>query len=342
MTKFIQVSPEGDFYLEGNKLNDQEFCSSFIKSLRIEKNVCKGFHKGESIFVEAKSYPMLVQDIERQDNDSLKLTFNYDYKEEFNFLNEKSLYLDDWSRLCGRSKASVPFVFSKEAQVKFLSSIAEPIDAETFKIDDKTFELDDWYQVSQGTDKEDFWTGRYKESHTPWDLKTHHPAIDWVVPRLKLSKSRILVPGCGRGHDVHKLGSLGHNVTGLDFSFEAISEAKKNYPESNFACGDLFKFAPDTKFDAIFEHTLFCALNPANRAKIIRSWLRLLDDDACLIGVFNVSCKQEGPPFGMTEWELEELLTPHFIINFWGRLRDKESPRPGKELFVQAQKRKGK
>lgn len=341
MAKYIQVSPDGEFYLDGNKLEDRDFCQSFIKSFRLEKNVCKGFYKGEAIFVEAKSQPLVVQDLKLMDKKNLELFFNYSYKEEFELSSGKPLFIDDWSRLCGRSKADVPFVFSKEAQVHFFSKIAEPLDAETFRFENEDYELAEWYQTTKGTDQKEFWSGRYEESHTPWDLSAHHPAIDWVVPRLKLSKSKILVAGCGKGHDADKLLKLGHQVTGIDFSPQALKEAQALYSGPHFECADLFTYAPKSKFDVIFEHTLFCALHPEKRARIIKAWLGLLEDEACLIGVFNVSCKQNGPPFGMTEWELEELLSPYFIINFWGRLRGKESPRPGKELFVQAQKRKG-
>jgi len=341
MSKFVQISPEGELYSDGNRLDDKEFCSSFIRSLRLENNVCKGYYKGEPIFVEAKSQPLVVQAVEKKDSNTIELFFNYSVNEDFEFKKESPLFLDDWSRLCGRSKMGVPFVFSRKAQADFLSDVVEPIDAETFTYANETFTLEDWYQANESTDKESFWSERYVESHTPWDLNSHHPAIDWVVPRLKLSKSKILVPGSGRGHDVKKLTDLGHQVTGLDFSSKAAEEAKALYPNANFECGDLFTHSFRSDFDAIFEHTLFCALNPSKRSQIIKSWLRLLGDDACLIGVFNVSCKQTGPPFGMTEWELEELLSPYFIINFWGRLREKESPRPGKELFVHAQKRKG-
>ena len=341
MSKFIQVSPEGELFLDGNKLDDKEFCLSFLKSLRLENNVCKGYHKGEPIFVEAKSHPLVVQNVEKLEEKKVKLLFNYGHVCEISFEESSPLFIDDWSRLCGRAHGDVPFVFSRKAQAHFLSEIVNPIDMDSFEFEGEEFELEDWYQAEGETDDESFWSGRYNESHTPWDLSTHHPAIDWVVPRLKLSRSRILVPGSGKGHDVKKLTDLGHQVTGLDFSPQATKEAQTLYPESNFICGDLFRQDFNSEFDVIFEHTLYCALSPSKRGQIIKSWLRLLGDDGCLIGVFNVSCKQSGPPFGMTEWELEELLSPYFTINFWGRLRGKESPRPGKELFVHAQKKKG-
>lgn len=341
MSKYIQISPEGELFLDGNRLEDRDFCLPFLKSLRLENHVCMGYHKGEAVFVEAKSHPLIVQNVEKSGVKGFKLIFNYGYEEQFSLDQEAALFLDDWSRLCGRNKVGVPFVFSRKAQAVFLSELVDPIDAETFELEGETFELEDWYQAKEETDQENFWSERYNESHTPWDLKSHHSSIDWVVPRLKLSRSRILVPGSGRGHDVKKLTDLGHQVTGLDFSPEATNEARELYPNSHFVCGDLFKHTFDSEFDVIFEHTLFCALNPSKRRQIVKSWLRLLGDEGCLMGAFNVSVKQTGPPFGMTEWELEELLSPHFIINFWGRLRGKESPRPGKELFVHAQKKKG-
>ena len=339
MSRCIQISFEGELFLDGHRLEDKEFCLPFLKSLRLENHVCMGYYKGEAVFVEAKSHPLLVQNVEKSGTKKLKLHFNYGFTEDFSLDAKRPLFLDDWSRICGRSLNGVPFIFSRKAQAFFLAELVKPIDVETFSFEEETFELEDWYQSKEESDQESFWSDCYDQSHRPWDLQSYHPSIDQVLPRLKLLRSRILVPGSGLGHDVKKLADLGHKVTGLDFSFEALEEAKKLYPKSHFICGDFFEHT--TQVDVIFEHTFFCALNPSKRGKIIKSWLRLLEDQGCLIGIFNVSCKQTGPPFGITEWELEELLNPYFIINFWGRLRGKESPRPGKELFVYAQKKKG-
>ncbi len=341
MSKFVQISPEGEFYSNGNKIDDTDFCSSLIKSLRLEKNVCMAYLKGDPITVESKSHPLVVQSVEHSNNQSLLLRYNYGFTEEFELTSSSKLFIDDWMRLCGRSKNDVPFVFSSHAQAFFLTKIVEPLSADAFMFKGEEIELDEWYKSEPSVEKESFWSNRYKESHTPWDLSTHHPSIDWVVPRLKLSKSKVLVAGSGKGHDAAKFKSLGHEVTGVDFSLDAVNEAKRLYPDVHFECEDIFTRNLDSKFDVVFEHTLFCAISPAKRGQLIKSWLRQLRDDACLIGVFNVSSKQDGPPFGLTEWELEQLLSPYFIINFWGRLRDKESPRSGKELFIQAQKRKG-
>jgi hypothetical protein len=52
-----------------------------------------------------------------------------------------------------------------------------------------------------------------------------------------------------------------------------------------------------------------------------------------------VAIKRTGPPIGIPEWELEQLLDKYFKIDYWGRLRGEESARQGKELFIYAQKR---
>lgn len=344
MTKSIQISADGGLYTTGNKLEDIDFCKSFLETLTVKDFVCYGDFKGEKVRVEAKSQPLVVQGAKAKE-DTLELTFNYGVA-KIQSLSDNPLYLDDWSRLCGMTKDEVPFVFSLKAQTDFFLNVVEPIDAETFKFNSKEYELDDWYIPSDEAPESKFWSQRYEDEHTPWDLKTHHKAIDQVLPRLKLSKSKILVPGSGRGHDAAKLSKLGHQITALDFSQKAVEESSILYPEGpQFVVGDIFKtdeiLARHGEFDAVFEHTLFCAVNPSRRGQLVKSWKRLLRDQGCIFGVFNVSCKRQGPPFGITEWELEELLEPHFTINMWGRLNEEESPRAGKELFVHAQKKKG-
>ena len=344
MTKSIQVSADGELYATGNKLDDKEFCKSFLETLEVKDFVCFGEFKGERVRVEAKSQPLVVQDVNAKD-DSLELTFNYGVT-KVQDISANPLYLDDWSRLCGLTDNDVPFVFSLKAQTDFFLKVATPIDSETFTLNKKEYELDEWYIPSEEAPEAKFWSQRYEDEHTPWDLRTHHKAIDQVLPRIKLSKSKILVPGSGRGHDAAKLSKLGHQVVGLDFSQKAVEESSTLYPEGpKFTTGDIFNtdeiLENHGEFDCIFEHTLFCAVNPSRRGQLVKSWKRLLRDQGCIFGVFNVSCRRQGPPFGITEWELEELLEPHFTINMWGRLNEEESPRAGKELFVHAQKKKG-
>ncbi len=336
--KTLVLNPEGYFILDDQIIKDEVFGKSCLDSMILDNHVLFCEHEGEKALLAPQSYPLVVQDFEITEDKKLKTVFNYGYAST---IEVEDLLIDDWSRLTGlTSDKKIPFVFSTKAQEKFLTTAVEPVCEDEFEFNGKSIELENWY-VSQKQD-EDFWGERYKSDNTPWDLNTFHPAITWVLPRLKLHKARILVPGCGKGHDANEFAKLGHNVTGLDLSAEALNNAKSLYGDNvNFIKGDIFKFANENEddFDGIFEHTLFCAIEPEKRLKLVRAWHKLLPENGHLMAVFYIPIKRNGPPFGVTEWEVQELLRPYFNISLWGRLKSQESARPMRELFVYAQRR---
>jgi len=334
----LQVNHKGDILIGGESLNDDNLGFDLLSSLKMDGYVCKAVYNEKSVFIESSTFPLVVQDIEKKKN-GLEIKFNYGLSEDIPF--DHKLFLNDWSQICLLNKNFVPVLFSKKAQDKFYDEIAKSDSYEDYEIDGKSFEFEDWYVENKATLDQKMWTERYQSEDTPWDLESYHPCLDWTLPRLKLSRSKILVPGCGSGHDAAKLSGLGHRVTGLDFSGHAVDKAKKLYKDVPFLHSDVFAHAKEYagRYDTVFEHTLFCAIDTGSRAKLVKAWTELLNDDGHLLGTFIVCNKRKGPPFGITEWELEELLSPHFKIEYWGRLRGKESARPGKELFVYARKK---
>src|SRR5688572_3324191 len=69
----------------------------------------------------------------------------------------------------------------------------------------------------------DFWEQRYKEGRTGWDLGG--PTSDFV--ELLESKEapkpgKILVVGCGKGHDVLLFARHGFDALGVDFAPSAV------------------------------------------------------------------------------------------------------------------------
>jgi len=335
--KALQVNQLGELSLNGERVDDSELGRTLLSSFYMDGHVCKAKYHGETILVEAHTFPLIVKNVELSQG---HLTFTFHYGLYENVPVEHQFFLNDWSQICSFSKNSIPMLFSKAAQEQFYAEIVDSESYETYKIDGARFEFEDWYISNSDSLSRQRWSERYQTQHTPWDLDRHHPCLDWTLPRLKLSRSKILVPGCGRGHDAAKFYGLGHKVIGLDFSFEAIQEAKKRYEGVPFLHSDVFLHAQEhcEHYDVVFEHTLFCAMDTSARAKLVKTWSLLLNETGHLLGTFIVCNKREGPPFGVTEWELEALLSKHFKIEYWGRLRGKESAREGKELFVYAQK----
>jgi len=70
------------------------------------------------------------------------------------------------------------------------------------------------------------WQRRYEESDTPWDKGMPAPALVNFLRQQPIS-GRVLVPGCGRGHEVREIGRQPQtSVVGLDISPTAIAQAK--------------------------------------------------------------------------------------------------------------------
>lgn len=82
------------------------------------------------------------------------------------------------------------------------------------------------------------------------------PSIDKFVSFLK-EGSTVLDVGCGPGLKAKYLNSLGFKITGIDFSEEMITIAKKNSPSSDFQVKDITKPLGFTeKFDGVFAHAV--------------------------------------------------------------------------------------
>jgi len=161
------------------------------------------------------------------------------------------------------------------------------------------------------------WDQAYQENFTPWDKGEPSPPLVAFLECHELT-GRVLVPGCGVGHDVAFLVSRGVDAIGLDIAPTAIERAKARYPElaERFVLGDLFELKGE--FDAVVEHTCLCALPPAWRERYREAVAGLLKPGGRLIGVFFINPEMDpgetGPPFGISEAELKALMAARFQL----------------------------
>jgi methyl halide transferase len=170
--------------------------------------------------------------------------------------------------------------------------------------------------VGAGSDVD--WEERYRRNDTPWEKGAAHPAlVAWL--RANPISGRVMVPGCGFGHDARVLAAAGAEVVGLDIAPFAI-EAAKGFPrhgEISFVLGDLFHpEALQGEFDWIFEHTCFCAIPPGRRVDYVRRVTALLKPGGHLLAIFFLDPDNDegGPPYGCTIEELDALFSPHFWL----------------------------
>lgn len=181
------------------------------------------------------------------------------------------------------------------------------------------------------------WNARYAEGDTPWDKGSAHPVLSDSLTRGLLS-GRILVPGCGTGHDAHALAADGHDVTGLDISPLALEAAKSGPANVEFVLGNLFELSPDfaCAFDGVFEHTCFCAIDPARRADYVRAIASVLKPGGRLLAVFFLDPGNDGdgPPFGCTRDEIGALFRPFFRVVREESVIPTFAGREGRELLM--------
>lgn len=163
------------------------------------------------------------------------------------------------------------------------------------------------------------WNRRYEEEDTPWDKGEAHPVLRDMLAHGALS-GRVLVPGCGTGHDVRELARLGLPVTGLDLAPLALERARQHPAASGetYVLGDLFRLPPEFRgaFDGVFEHTCFCAIDPARRADYVAAVAEVLRPGGRLLAVFFLDPGHDGdgPPFGCTTAELDRLFSGSFRL----------------------------
>ena len=167
------------------------------------------------------------------------------------------------------------------------------------------------------------WQRRYEESDTPWDKGIAAPPLTHYLQTHAIT-GRVLVPGCGRGHDVRALAARPDcTVVGLDLAPNAVTDATRLTAEAGlsasarFVLGDFFRLSPEMTgaFDWVMEHTCFCAIDPSLRVDYARSAAAALRPGGRMFGIFYLTPRDEaGPPFGATMEELAALFGLHFVI----------------------------
>lgn len=158
------------------------------------------------------------------------------------------------------------------------------------------------------------WNDLYAKGETPWDRGRPAPMLEVLrTTHPKLLRGRVLVPGCGLGHDARWLADHGCEVVALDIAPLAIDRARQLDTGHcvDFRLVDIFNLPEDLRgiFDLVWEHTCLCALDPPTRAQYIAGVRSALRPCGTVAGVFYMNPAldpgETGPPFGIT---LEELI----------------------------------
>jgi SAM-dependent methyltransferase len=154
-----------------------------------------------------------------------------------------------------------------------------------------------------------YWEERYQAGETNWEKGAPSPGLaDFLADQPDLVRGRVVVPGCGTGHDVRAWARAGFAATGLDFAPSAIRLAVERTRATGLRaefCECDFLHTPVTEpFDWLFEHTLFCALPPAARDDYTRAVERWVRPHGQFLAVHYLVCEPDGPPWPVTREEV--------------------------------------
>jgi SAM-dependent methyltransferase len=146
-----------------------------------------------------------------------------------------------------------------------------------------------------------YWQARYDQGQTGWDRGGASPTLLRWLATGELRPCRILVPGCGRGHEVIALAQAGFDVTGVDFAPAAITAVQSRLGGKALTAeilqSDLFTYRPDEPFEAIYEQTCLCALSPERWADYEERLVGWLTPGGRLFAAFMQTDSVDGPPF---------------------------------------------
>lgn len=185
----------------------------------------------------------------------------------------------------------------------------------------------------------DFWSPLYRTGDTRFDKGRIAPPIARMAQAGDIPAGRVLVPGGGRGHDALALAQLGFAVTLVDIAPEACeaaaAAARALGVPLEVRCEDALVETLGARrgtFDAIVEHTFFCAIDPARRPEYVDAVAGLLRPGGVLAGLFFLVGRPGGPPFDATEPEIRGLFSARFALERLRPAPDGFPDRLGREL----------
>lgn len=186
---------------------------------------------------------------------------------------------------------------------------------------------------------EDFWTSRYLNHQTGWDIGNVSTPLKEYIDQLENKDLDILIPGAGNAYEAEYLWKNGFkHVDVVDISeypLASLKERLTDFPNQQLIHKDFFEL--DTTYDLIFEQTFFCALSPKMRTAYLKKMNELLNPNGKLVGVlFNIPLNSDRPPFGGKKEQYVPMFLEYLELNTMEACYNSIEPRMHNELWFNA------
>ena len=184
------------------------------------------------------------------------------------------------------------------------------------------------------------WQKHYDENDLAWDLGGVAEPFVRLLEERSLPEGRLIIPGCGQGHEVLFFAERGWRVTGVDFASGAVGLLRQALVdrklEASILHQDFFQLddSHNGQYDVLLEQTFFCAISPDQRASYVDTVSRILKSGATLAGVFYETGEEGGPPFNTTEADIRQYFSHGFDIQRLERCIFSHERRQGKEWLA--------
>jgi cyclopropane fatty-acyl-phospholipid synthase-like methyltransferase len=167
------------------------------------------------------------------------------------------------------------------------------------------------------------WESRYQTGDMPWEKGAPAPGlVDFLGAHPGLPRGSVCVPGCGTGHDVRAWAGAGFDAHGFDLAPSAIALAREKTmragSSATFHVANFLDESPPQSYDWLFEHTLFCAIEPKQREDYLRAVVRWLKPEGQFLAIHYLIADSDGPPFGTTRDEVRARFSTDFdLVSDW-------------------------
>ena len=176
----------------------------------------------------------------------------------------------------------------------------------------------------------------YESRAAPWVIGEPQPAVI-ELERDGWIRGTVLDAGCGTGEHTIHLARLGYDVRGVDFSANAIEQARLNAARrgvaARFEVADALDLGDVPAYDTVVDSALFHVFTPEDRARYVRGLHRVCRPGA-LVHVLALS--DDGPGYGPeisataireafgTGWVLDDLRPSSYrgVVGADGALGD--------------------
>ena len=187
-----------------------------------------------------------------------------------------------------------------------------------------------------------YWDKLYDSKQTGWDIGYVSTPLKEYFDQLENKDIRVLVPGAGRAWEAEYLYKSGfRNTFVLDFSENAINEFRNRcpwFPVNQIIYQDFFKH--NNTYDLIVEQTFFSSLHPSLRQDFAKQLSALMNNGGKFMGLlFNHKFNFNGPPFGGSQEEYEQLFEPYFDFEISETSNNSIKPRKDREIFILLRKK---